>query len=493
MNDKPAKLSFNKEFFLFLLPLFFVFHGYVQNFPSVSALDAIRLLGEYVLFTLALSSVFLFIFRSWRKAAVFTFIIISIQFFFGALQDFLKYLFGNWFAAKYSFMLPAIFILLVVIFLHIRKTKKQFTSLTKYLNIVLYILLFVEGATILFKVPPHAQSGQLDPKFNSCKTCAKPNIYLIIADEYAGSKALHDIFTFDNSDFENALYKRGFLTIRHSRSNYNYTPFSMASTLSMDYLKGISSKSNDINNRNICYQNINKNPLVHILKETGYNFVNLSPFDFADQPSQLTKNYFYSTHERIISSQTLTSRVYKDLSYHLITSFHFGWAQKKYLEGLINNIRFSYEGTIATASETSKKPQFVYTHFIMPHYPYLFDKNGNALKFEEAIQGGRKDLYLGYLQYGNKLCLSLIDSIFKKDPTNPVIILMSDHGFTKYSSEYEPAYNFLNMINIYVPGRNYAAFSDSLTNVNLFRTLLNTQFGQQLPLLKDSTFFLKEY
>jgi hypothetical protein len=261
----------------------------------------------------------------------------------------------------------------------------------------------------------------------------------------------------------------------------------------MDYLKGISLKSNDINNRNICYQNINNNTLIHTLKGLGYSFVNLSQFDFAGQPTQLNKNYFYSTHERIISSQTLTGRVYKDLSYHLITSFHFNWAQKQYLQGLIDNIRFSYQGTVNAAKVTSKQPRFVYTHFIMPHYPYLFDKNGNPLRFEEAIQGGRKDLYLGFLQYCNNLCLTLIDTIFKTDTTNPIIILMSDHGFTKYSTEYDPAYNFQNMVNIHLPDKNYSAFSDNQTNVNLFRTILNTQFGQQLPILKDSTFFLKEY
>src|SRR4030095_16478302 len=132
--------------------------------------------------------------------------------------------------------------------------------------------------------------------------------------------------------------------------------------------------------------------------------------------------------------------------------------------------------------------------FSMPHYPYLFDRNGHQLSFEESQQDGRKDLYLEYLQYCNKKCLALIDSILKKDGTGPIIIFMSDHGFTKYDpSAIDPSYNFDNMINVYFADQNYSEFPDTLSNVNLFRFILNKQFKQRLPLLKDSTIFLKEY
>jgi hypothetical protein len=41
-----------------------------------------------------------------------------------------------------------------------------------------------------------------------------------------------------------------------------------------------------------------------------------------------------------------------------------------------------------------------------------------------------------------------------------------------------------------LPGNNYAAFTDSLTNVNLLRTVLNTSFGQQLPYLRDTAIIM---
>ena len=43
-----------------------------------------------------------------------------------------------------------------------------------------------------------------------------------------------------------------------------------------------------------------------------------------------------------------------------------------------------------------------------------------------------------------------------------------------------------------MPDGNNSGFYDGMSNVNQFRVLLNSQFKQKLPLLKDSTNFLIE-
>ena len=355
------------------------------------------------------------------------------------------------------------------------------------------ILVGVDVITLITKSIKPLYQNEAYSGFADCPACDKPNIYLIITDEYAGRTELQDLFAYDNSAFENELKRRGFFVVQNPMSNYNYTPYSMASIFTMNYLKGISDKSSDINNRNIIYTVINKNELTDILKRLGYDFVNLSLFDFAGLPSRLNNNEFYSTREKIISSQTLTGRIKKDLWYHLITTFKFGWAQKRLNQKLVNNIHYQFNATLKAGGEMqTAQPRFIYTHFIMPHYPYLFDKNGKELSFEESVQGWRKDLYIGYLQYCNKLCLSFVDSILKKEKTNPIIVLMSDHGFTKYGAAINPSYNFKNMINIFFPDKNYIKLPDTISAINVFRIILNERFKQQLPLLKDSTVFLQE-
>ena len=89
--------------------------------------------------------------------------------------------------------------------------------------------------------------------------------------------------------------------------------------------------------------------------------------------------------------------------------------------------------------------------------------------------------------------LSLIDAIMQKEHSKPIIILMSDHGFTKYDRKLGQSYNFQNAINLYLPAQDYSKVPDTLSNVNLFRVLLNQQFKQQLPMLKDSVSFLQEH
>ena len=483
----------NRPLFTILLCIFFVLHGFTENYDLVPVKDALVLTGIYILTTLTITGLLWLIFRNLLKASLGAFTLLAFHFFFGAIHDEFKKLFDGAFVTKYSFILPASFILILFLLILIQKWNKPLLNVTLYLNALLILLIIFDSGRFVFKSFNTIKTNESITGFIECRDCKKPNIYLILSDEYAGSEALKDIFSFDNSAFEEDLRKRNFHVVPSPSSNYNYTPYSIASLFNMNYLNGITDKSNDINNRNISFKNINKNNLTNFLYKSGYDFVNLSLFDFADKPTNINNNKFYSTRGALISSQTLTGRIKKDLWYHLITTFDFKWAQKRMLNQSINTIQQQFENTISAAENKSKTPLFIYTHFMMPHYPYLFDKTGNQLSFEESMQGSRKDLYLQYLQYSNNQFLSLIDSIQEKDKTNPVIILMSDHGFNKYESSFGSSYNFKNIINIYLPDKHYSNIPDSLSNVNLFRLVFNHQFRLQLPLLKDSTIFLKEY
>jgi phosphoglycerol transferase MdoB-like AlkP superfamily enzyme len=130
----------------------------------------------------------------------------------------------------------------------------------------------------------------------------------------------------------------------------------------------------------------------------------------------------------------------------------------------------------------------------MPHYPYYFDKNGKEQPFETLLEGkqGNKAAYIEYLQYANKKLLELIDHILTSSATAPIIVLMGDHGFRHFDKPVESKYYFLNLASVYLPSKNYTGFSDSLSGINFFRTILNTNFGQHLPYLKDSTSYLRD-
>src|SRR5690349_8585942 len=101
MNEPVKKTFFRKEYFLFLLPVFFILHGYTENYPLITIKDALILLLQYLLATTVLAILFYWVLKSWRKAAVFVFLFLSFYFFFGSVHDALKNLLQKSFLLKY--------------------------------------------------------------------------------------------------------------------------------------------------------------------------------------------------------------------------------------------------------------------------------------------------------------------------------------------------------------------------------------------------------
>src|SRR5436190_23612062 len=95
------KISFKKIagrlLFLSLFPVFFVLHGYNENFGLITLPVTIRLFIYYLVITVAIFIVSLILYREKEKAFVFSFFCVSLFFFFGYLYDRLKGLFKCYF------------------------------------------------------------------------------------------------------------------------------------------------------------------------------------------------------------------------------------------------------------------------------------------------------------------------------------------------------------------------------------------------------------
>ena len=229
ISKKPV---FNKEYFLFLLPLFFVFHGFTENFPLVQIKEIIGLAGYYIILILLISFISFIIFKSWRKASVFTFFIFTFHFLFGSAHDLVKQVFNEGIITRYVFILPSVIIAFIFLFFFIKRTHRKFNRLTNYANVLFIVLILFDAVQLFLKANNNAESTvNTEISTKICDTCSKPDIYFIIADEYAGNRALKQLFNFDNTVFQNELRTRGFHVIDSSNSNYNYTFFSVASMI----------------------------------------------------------------------------------------------------------------------------------------------------------------------------------------------------------------------------------------------------------------------
>lgn len=477
-------------FFLFLLPLFFVLHGYAQNLDAIRTLDVFELFAEYLLASGLLFVLGMLAYKRWQTAALFSFGLLFIHLFFGAIHDGLKSISANFFLAKYSVLLPLFAFLSILYLLFLKKTKRPWDRFFLYLNLIFAVLILIDLPWLLT-----SSSKIIKSNLRPCTTCEKPDVYFIVADEYADSASLNELMHFNNADFQRALRGRGFQLVNGSCGNYNFTPFAMASLFKMDYLQGIIGSNSNRNDINICQAAINQNSVVAFFKENGYEIKNYSMFTVDDQPAQVKQKYLVMGKD-LITSQTLLQRLQRDLGYHLVTTLNiqsevdrFAFYTKRGNEKLASLLQ-------AETRRKSNKPRFVYTHLLMPHYPYYFDRNGaqRPLSFFSSGQEGNREAYIEYLQYANKVFLHLIDDILEHSSRPPIIVFMGDHGFREYNVTVKtgPKYNFMNLNAVFLPNRNYAPFYNGISGVNQFRALFNSSFGQHLPMLKDSTAFLQE-
>ena len=139
------------------------------------------------------------------------------------------------------------------------------------------------------------------------------------------------------------------------------------------------------------------------------------------------------------------------------------------------------------------KPTFLYAHLYMPHFPYFFDSSGRAVATDSLYNDSLitdKSRFSGYIAYTNKMVSRLLDTFFQNGAGKNIIIIQSDHGIADFDlSRKKDA--FKNYIAVYFPDRNYALLHDSISNVNTFRIILNNYFNMKVPLLKDSSIYLK--
>jgi hypothetical protein len=470
--------------FLFLLPVFFVLHGFIGNYNSIPVIDALLLTGLYILSALVIAGICWLFSRDLIKAGLIAFLIMAYQFFFGSIQDLVTNYFPGSLILRYRFILPASLLVFFLVIIWLKRRKKPLLNLAFYLNMVLLVIILADIGWLITKMAGFGKNKTPAEEFSICDTCRKPDIFFIITDQYSGETALKKIFNFDNTQFENKLQLRGFHIAKKSSSNYNLTPFSIASTLNMDYL---TLKNGHQNYEGIIYsyEMIRNSRVLKFLMADNYRFYNCSIFDFEGQPAHKYAAFLhYGTN--LITSQTFTTRLLKDFHSDILKGKFGTKAQKgiayEYLHFNDNILNL----TRNIAAQQIPAPKFVYTHLMMPHYPYYFDSKGNPLPLEK-LSGIRKvtaNDYIEYLKYTNGKLLELVDDILATSPAPPVIILLGDHGF---QIKTDHTYDFMNLNAVYFPDRNYSGFYDSITNVNQFRVVLNTFSGQHFPLLKDST------
>jgi len=478
--------------FLFLLPAFFVFHGFVEYFPAVSVADASYLLLLYAGVTAALWGLAWLFYRNARKAAIFSFSAMAFHFFFGAFHDLLKKYFDNSFFTRYSVLLPLFLMIFVLLFIWLKRTKHTLSRVSLYLNLLMLIFLLSDAARLLQSSARREQPAGSVPLIH-CDTCTKPDIYLLLFDEYSSSKSLRENWNFDNSGLDSFLVQSGFRIQSDARSNYNMTQFSMAALLNMDYVPLANPDSVTIYDYTRCYELIRKNRVCEMLETVGYRILNYSIFDLKNNPSRVAED-FLPLRTKLITSQTFLSRVRRDLFYHLVVGkFRIPGLASKFIYITGRSNRRNLEATLAESRRVDQQPRFVYTHIKMPHPPYYYDGEQEQTDLRKLIQeSASRDVepYLRYIPRTNQVVQELVRSIQKNAGRPVVILFLSDHGFRV--DDKKSTSNFDVQSAVYASHHSLDRYYANISGVNHFRVLFTELFRTPQPLLRDSTSFLTD-
>jgi hypothetical protein len=162
-------------------------------------------------------------------------------------------------------------------------------------------------------------------------------------------------------------------------------------------------------------------------------------------------------------------------------------------------VEYTFEHLPDYAQNSSS--DFVFSHIVLPHNPYLYDADGTPLQYDgkEYLLGDKTDsqrniaLYNAQLQYTNKRVLEVIDRIQKNAARPVVIIVQGDHGHDTFFEWDTPTPSGVRLRSsilnaIYFPTGDYGKLYPSITSVNTFRVVFNQFFGTRYPLLPDVTF-----
>lgn len=485
---------------ILLFPLFFLTHGVNENFGLIPSATIFSLLFKYLLITVGIFALSTLIIQKAVKAFVSSFLLLSVYFFFGAIKDNLP------FESPYKIVLPVLLLIVLLTIWGIRKSKRDFSIASRYLTYLLVLFIAIEGFSFIKNIVQRNDQLQdfgdrehkvLGNVISDSIHSSDPDIYWLVFDMYPSSKSLKTVFNFDNP-LDSFLISKGFYIAPDAISNYNYTHYSLVSSLDMSYLNEFNEGSvvtaKDLVRGNL---SIKDNNVTRYLMNRGYDIQNYSIYNLDQFPSKGLAS-FRNNEAALIDHQTLYERVSADIGWNFI----YGFKKSRHETDSIFKIK-----SVATLDSTykaflkenqkaihdvasSKKPVFHILHVMLPHEPYIYKPDGQLQN-----QGYNSDpsLFIDQLKYTNRVVEELVNEIMAvQSDRKKFILLQGDHGYKfDKNDKYFQSQSCNILYAIYSTDQKYTQWYPGISGVNSFRVLLNTNFREHLPLLSDSSFHLE--
>ena len=408
------------------------------------------------------------------------------------------------FGKSYKNLIIGIWLLIFIsiVILSIKKSFKKINPALNFISVFLLIFLLFD----ILKNPKLIKLVDTPIKISEKTTNTALNknlrdIYFIVPDRYPAQEVLSKYYGFDNSQFISYLKEKGFVIADKSHSVYPTTTMSLGSELNMKFLNDFTAQyGTETSDFKPVVSLLRNNRVGQILKEKGYTYLNLGSWWHVTQRIDVADVNFNS--KGLVNDEFIVR--------FLETTMFSEFSDVLLPENLRLNHRNEQRKTADFQSEKIKEivemksPKFVFIHMILPHPPYVFDKNCKFLK--EKFTDSRTEIenYKDQIQCANKKLKAMIDLIFEKSKRPPIFILQADEGPHPIKSPLPKDNDWKNADNIaleekfkiftalYFPDIDQTIIPNNISPVNTFRFIFNNYFGENFEYLPNKTFIFKD-
>lgn len=370
----------------------------------------------------------------------------------------------------------------------VTKAHRELYKLTAFLGILATTLVIISSIHIMVNETKAAWQVEDNIGNNTVdlgKPDTLPDIYYIILDRYASARTLKDVYDFDNSAFLDYLSDRGFYVASESVSNYHCTPVSLLSSLNMDFIHEEAAEGPIIGT-------LRDYKVWRLLKTAGYEFIH-----FGSSWEPMRENPYADMNFNYYSMPEFSSLVFQNtwaypacIKLHIVESL-----------SLTHYKRVVYKFDKLAEIPEIEEPTYVFAHMLVPHLPYVFDRDGNWQTWDEINVKSERDNYIDQLIATNAMVTELIDELLTNSEIRPIIIIQADEGpypggyieffegggFNEATeAELRQKYGILNAY--YLPNIDEGVLYPSITPVNSFRLIFNLYFETDFELLPDRSY-----
>jgi hypothetical protein len=387
----------------------------------------------------------------------------------------------------------------VVAIVYAIRARGSLPSVTRGLNVAGLVLVLLVASSIVpyeanrFGRGPILAASTLaanTPNATSAATGPKRDIYFLVFDRYGSAEALERRFGITDNDLYDWLRQRGFQVPAHPHANYRATDFSLASTLNMEFLDGLTRAVGPVSgDRTPAAAMFKDHAVGRFLKAQGYAYEQLGSWfeqtraiPIADRNLVLGST---SEFESVVDGTTILPAIRRVLGQR---------------DPELTFRDFHREATLFEFRElrrlsTAPGPKFVFAHILLPHDPYVFRADGSPISEAEANATPEAELYANHLAVANAHIKDIVTYLqARPEASRPIILIEGDEGPLKCQSvdcvTNTPEYLRIrlgNLIAMDLPGVT-EQLPDDYTSVNTFRTVFRHYFGADLPDLPNRSF-----